>query len=269
MNIVSFSGGKDSTAMLHLMIERGIAIDEVVFFDTGWEFPHMKDHLLLVQQKTGIQITKLQPKEPFSYWMFERPIRSRKNRPNEGVKKGEIHRIGNGWPSSSRRWCTRIKVDTINKHVRQYGYDNVTMFVGFAADELERTDTVSQKEKSYTMRFPLIEYDMSEVEALEYCKNLGYHWSGLYGIFPRVSCYCCPLQGLNELRNLRRHFPLLWKNMLRMDSMRPEHNRGFIKYDTVHDLEQRFAFEDSLKKLGVPPVLRKRWSCKFKEVKKV
>lgn len=32
-NIVSFSGGKDSTAMLHQMIERGENIEEVYFFD--------------------------------------------------------------------------------------------------------------------------------------------------------------------------------------------------------------------------------------------
>lgn len=37
-HIVQFSGGKDSTAMLNLMLEKGMQIDEVVFFDTGWEF---------------------------------------------------------------------------------------------------------------------------------------------------------------------------------------------------------------------------------------
>ena len=40
-NAVSLSGGKDSTAMLLLMIERGMPIDLVLSADTGMEFPEM------------------------------------------------------------------------------------------------------------------------------------------------------------------------------------------------------------------------------------
>ena len=42
---VSLSGGKDSTAMLLLMIERGMPIDMVLSADTGMEFPEMYEHL--------------------------------------------------------------------------------------------------------------------------------------------------------------------------------------------------------------------------------
>jgi len=263
MNIISFSGGKDSTAMLHLMLEKGIPIDEVLFFDTGWEFPQMYNHVQLVEQKTGIPITILEPEKSFDYWMLERPIKSKKDRPRDGVLKGDIHRIGNGWPSSSRRWCTRVKVNAINKHVKQY--DNVTMFIGFASDESRRTDTVSQKQKSYARRFPLIEYGITEADAIRKCRNKGYHWNGLYDIFPRVSCYCCPLQSLDELRKLRVRFPELWLRMLGMDSAWPEHNRGFVKHETVLDLDHRFAFEEKLETLDIPVGLCKRWSCKHKE----
>lgn len=34
MNIVSFSGGRDSTAMLLMMLEKGITVDRVVCVDT-------------------------------------------------------------------------------------------------------------------------------------------------------------------------------------------------------------------------------------------
>ena len=36
---VSLSGGKDSTCLLLLMIERGLPIDAVIWADTGMEFP--------------------------------------------------------------------------------------------------------------------------------------------------------------------------------------------------------------------------------------
>ena len=42
---VSLSGGKDSTAMLLLMIERDMPIDIVLSADTGMEFPEMYEHL--------------------------------------------------------------------------------------------------------------------------------------------------------------------------------------------------------------------------------
>ena len=42
---VSLSGGKDSTAMLLLMIERGMPIDMVLYADTGMEFPEMYAHI--------------------------------------------------------------------------------------------------------------------------------------------------------------------------------------------------------------------------------
>jgi 3'-phosphoadenosine 5'-phosphosulfate sulfotransferase (PAPS reductase)/FAD synthetase len=41
----SFSGGKDSTAMLLMLIEKGCPLDRIIFFDTGWEFPQMYDHI--------------------------------------------------------------------------------------------------------------------------------------------------------------------------------------------------------------------------------
>lgn len=238
-NIVSFSGGKDSTAMLHMMLDRGESVADVVFFDTGWEFPEMYEHIQQVESNTGLRITTLRPARPFTYWMFERPIKARKGR-----EKGCIHRIGNGWPSPSRRWCTRIKVDAINKHLSAWA--DPMCCIGMAVDEVKRTQTKSQRRRRYAKRYPLIEYDVDEAEALTYCKRLGYDWGGLYDLFPRVSCYCCPLQRIGELRRLRRHRPVEWQAMLEMDRMAPEHNRGFRNYDTVHDLERRFQAEDRL-----------------------
>lgn len=41
LNIVSFSGGKDSTALLLMMLERGMRVDDIVCVDMGKEFPQM------------------------------------------------------------------------------------------------------------------------------------------------------------------------------------------------------------------------------------
>lgn len=67
----------------------------------------------------------------------------------------------------------------------------------------------------------------------------------------RVSCWCCPLQNLDSLRSLRRTHPELWKQLMEMDdksfnSFRFSKSRnGEVKETSVHDLEDRFAKEDS------------------------
>ena len=43
--VVSLSGGKDSTAMVLRLIEENRPIDEIIFCDTGLEFPQMYEHL--------------------------------------------------------------------------------------------------------------------------------------------------------------------------------------------------------------------------------
>ena len=105
-NVLSLSGGKDSTAMLHMMLERGEPIHSVVFFDTGWEFPEMYDHLNQIEQKTGLQILRLKHPQGFDYWLNRRQVRTKRDRFDEDGnlthRKGDVFRIGNGWPSPSR-----------------------------------------------------------------------------------------------------------------------------------------------------------------------
>lgn len=47
---ISLSGGKDSTCLALLMIERGLPVDAVIWADTGMEFPEMYDHIAKVDE---------------------------------------------------------------------------------------------------------------------------------------------------------------------------------------------------------------------------
>ena len=66
------------------------------------------------------------------------------------MKKGDVFRIGNGWPSPSRRWCTREKVNCIKRYQKRTIEDCVPC-IGYAADEMHRC-------KPGPQRYPLIEY---------------------------------------------------------------------------------------------------------------
>lgn len=233
-HIASFSGGKDSTAMVLRLIEEGYPLDEIVFFDTGWEFPDMYDHIEAVENYIGRKIVILKPKMSFMYWLLDREIIARK-----GPQKGQVHRVGNGWPSPTRRWCTREKVAVLDKYC-----DNAKRYIGFAADESRRVYGKTLNSAKYKCIYPLIDWDMSEDECLAYCYERGFYWNGLYDVFRRVSCFCCPLQRISELRKLRRHYNHLWQQMILWDASIAKHNKGFRGYKSVADLEKRFVEED-------------------------
>lgn len=199
---VSLSGGKDSTAMLLLMIERGMPIDMVLSADTGMEFPEMYEHLAKVDnhlyRERGLHITTLCYPQGFEYLMFEIPIRQ-KRALERRIANGQST-SGYGWPNMRVRWCTsKLKTDLIDKEVhRLKGNHNALHYIGIAADEAHRC-----KGEVY----PLVEWGINEAEALKYCYDHGFDFGGLYNIYHRVSCWCCPLQRIGELRKLRCHHP--------------------------------------------------------------
>ena len=98
-------------------------------------------------------------------------------------------------------------------------------------------DVYKRQDKCY----PLVEWGMTEQDCLNYCYERGFDWGGLYRIFHRVSCWCCPLQSLEELRKLYHHFPDLWRQLEEWDNSTW---RTFLKNYSVRQLAARFDFED-------------------------
>jgi len=199
--IVNFSGGKDSTAMLHLMLERGEPIDEVIFFDGGWDWPQMYEHIDLVEKKTGLTITRLKPEHDFNYWFDGYDFESK----NFGRLPGY------GFPKITNRWCTAIKRKTITNHLRtHYTRGEIIQCIGFAVGEERRVKNIMTQKQ---FRFPLMEYNYDEVMCLLKCRELGYTFGDLYNYFDRVSCFCCPMKNNRELLAMKRHFPEQYKRI--------------------------------------------------------
>lgn len=138
------------------------------------------------------------------------------------------------------RWCTNLlKTVPREKYLSELRkkYD-VIEYIGIAADETER---ITHKCNSRpNVRLPLVEWGMTEADCLQYCKERGYDWDGLYEKFGRVSCWCCPLQPLDELRVLYYDFPELWAQLRAWDDATW---RTFKPGWSVRKLEVRFDFE--------------------------
>lgn len=223
----SFSGGKDSTAMVLRLIEEEKPLDLILFCDTGLEFPQMYDHVRKVEQEIHVPVVWLKAERDFEYYMFDYT-------PDRRPGSTYMGKTGMSWAGPKNRWCTkRLKTQVIDQYLsglrKEY---EIVQYIGIAADEPQRI-----REFCY----PLIEWGMTEKDCLDYCYERGYGWGGLYHLFDRVSCWCCPLQGLEELRTLRREFPELWEQLLEWESRTW---RSFRKDFSVDELEIRFRFEE-------------------------
>ena len=242
---VSLSGGKDSTAMLLLMLEKDMPIDAVLTADTGMEFPEMYAHLArvdrLLYEKRGMHITTLRHPEGFEWLMFEQP--KQKKSCIERREKAGVSLYGNGWPGMRVRWCTgQLKTHLMDKEIRRLKKNrSVLRYVGIAEDEPKRIG----KEV-----YPLVGWGITEQDALQLCYDRGFDWGGMYEIYRRCSCWCCPFQRMDELRKLRVHHPELWERLLNMDrralAQFGQHTPlgQFRKNWTVEQLERKFAREE-------------------------
>ena len=139
-----------------------------------------------------------------------------------------------------------MKQGIITNHLRELRtqYD-VYQYIGIAADEDYRVQRATNQNKWHI--HPLREWGWAEADAMKYCRDNGYDWEGLYDIFQRVSCWCCPLQSLSDLRKLRKHFPELWQRLIELDENQPKPYKSFL---AVKQLGSRFELEDALTEKG-------------------
>ena len=239
---VSLSGGKDSSALLLLMMEKEMPIDCVLYADTGMEFPEMEAHIAklddLLCRERGIHITTLRHPKGFEWLMFDRPVKREAGRSPKGY----------GWPlgAPGRRWCTgHLKQHLIAREVNRLKREkNALNYIGIAADEAHRC-----KDDQYNC-YPLVEWGITEAQALQICYDRGFDFGGLYDIYRRASCWCCPLQRIGELRKLRTYHPELWARLRVMDDRaRAQFTTGplgqFKQNWSVEQLEERFAREEA------------------------
>lgn len=265
--LISLSGGKDSTALVHVFMNQLLKsgnlqdLHGIVVFDGGWDFPQIKDHIEKIKINVELFMNAhkvmndfgnphkviwydVSPPKPFEYIMCETPVKNRET--------NKIYKHGRGWPGGKNfRWCTQYKISAIKKAAtkakrffREYYTEDmretfeIVHVIGIAADEAHRATT------EHGNIYPLIEEGINEADALSMCKQLGYDFGGLYDHFSRIGCYCCPYQSMKELRALRLHFPELYKDMLRMDIKQRSPFKGFKKL-----LDIEFGFKKEKKAL--------------------
>ena len=245
IHIVSFSGGKDSTAMLLRMLELNMPIHYILCADTGMEFPEMYNHIsdvkiFLQKYYPKQKITIIKSDKDFLYYMFE-------HKKTQGKNKGKKGYMWMDWRS---RWCTsKLKQEPIQNFYKTLEKDNdfeIIEYHGIAKDEEIRTK--KNKNNKRKVVYPLVDWGWTESDALKYCYSKGFFWGGLYEYFSRLSCYLCPFQKIGELRILYYYFPNEWAYMKELDDKNIAlYNRKFRADYSIRELEEKFKKESACK----------------------
>ena len=204
--IASVSFGKDSLAMLLLIIKNKLPLDEVVFYDTGMEFNaiyNIRDKVKIWLNQLGIKYTELKPIMDFKDKMYNYPHQSRKGKLKQGY----------GWCGGLCRWGTSEKIRALDKYCK-----DSHQYIGIALDEPIRLDRLKGTNKSS----PLAEYSYTEKMALELCYNEGFNWDEdgieLYSILYRVSCWCCRNKNLKELANYKKYLQKYFDKLIELEN---------------------------------------------------
>lgn len=224
-HIASCSFGKDSCAMVLKIIELGLPIDEVVFYDTGAEFDaiyKVRDFIVKnYLEPNGIKYTELHPQCPFFYKMLEKPVNKK-----DGTKQNGYH-----WCGGRCRWGTTEKLIALERYAK-----DCVEYIGLAYDEPKRL----QKPRKGNKVFVLADQKMTESDCLEYCRSKGIKWEengiDLYDILDRVSCWCCANKNKKELYAYYKHLPEYWA---RLKDLQHKIDRPFNR-QTIDELEEEF-----------------------------
>ena len=191
--IASFSGGKDSTALLVALQASGLPFT-AVFADTGWEHPATYAYIDEVAEKLGIVVHKV------------------------GVAGGMVARAQTraGFPTRMAKWCTQeLKLDPIRAFtigLRAQVGDTVAA-VGVRADESAKRaelpelgdDSGAKGFDGYVWR-PLLRWTIDDV--LRTIRQAGLDVNPLYRMgLDRVGCFPCIFASKAELHAMADIWP--------------------------------------------------------------
>lgn len=149
--VVTFSGGKDSTTVLHLVVEMLLDLRKdkqdlkkvyIVSSDTGVEMPIIEDYTtnklaqideFIQHEKLNAEVNLLKPKVTESFWTLL---------------------LGKGYPSPNQnfRWCTdRMKIKPATNFLKSLSErKEILMLLGVRSDESQsRAQSIEKRDENY------------------------------------------------------------------------------------------------------------------------
>jgi 3'-phosphoadenosine 5'-phosphosulfate sulfotransferase (PAPS reductase)/FAD synthetase len=177
-NIISYSGGADSTAVLVYCRENNVPYEEVIYMEDWFPYPE-KDlwnkYFEYIEKEFGIIITRI--KNDRKYWI---------------KKEG-------GHPRLPYPYCCRIKGQLFAEYCKEkYGREGITIIMGIRRIESYKRKNYSEKGDwfwnkrfgtHYKTWYPIFKF----IDAKHYCNIHRVKINPLYDLYGvrRLGCYKC------------------------------------------------------------------------------
>lgn len=233
-NIVSVSGGKDSTATLLLAIERQAEKLRAVFCDTGHEHPETLAYVDRLSSITGVRIEWIKAdfseqiarkrariEDPESDWPDHLRERALEVLHPSGIAFLDMILWKGRFPSTKGKFCTQhLKRDPFQAQIiapllEMREFERIVSWVGVRRDESVARADVAEWEMEFGnaetgaglwLHRPLAAWTAEQVFALH--RRHGVEWNPLYEQgMGRVGCMPCINARKGELREIARRFP--------------------------------------------------------------
>lgn len=190
-NIISFSGGKDSTALV-LWAKEHLSDFRIVFCDTGWEDPITYQYLDYIQDQMQMEIIKI------------------KSEKYEGML--DLVETKGRFPSTTRRFCTEeLKLKPMQTYLQTLAGEK-TLFLGVRADESRSRSKLPEGrifDDDYYQCWidrPLLRWTADQ--CFELMKTHNIEPNPLYKMgMKRVGCMPCIMVNHNEMKAIIRNRP--------------------------------------------------------------
>lgn len=224
LNIICWSGGKDSTATIVLAHELGIPIDLIiiclVWFDKKRgiyaEYPEVIEWIfntaIPLFESWGYKVKLLESERDYMYWF------------NHKIEKStHQERVGKtaGWLIGGMCAMNREKVTPIKKFLKSFNCE-YEQYLGIAKDEHKRLERVHKKGQISLLE----KYGICERDTYEILKPYNLI-SPTYKFAKRGGCWFCPNQTIKEFAYLKTNHPELWAELVTFDSVPNKVSEGF------------------------------------------
>jgi phosphoadenosine phosphosulfate reductase len=187
---VSYSGGKDSLATL-LIVKKAVPEFDVLYIDTGLEFPETTQNVHEVVEKFGL---KLKTAQAESFWDAA---------PSFGA------------PSVEARWCCKVcKLGPITNLIEDSYADGCLTFIGQRRYESEvraKSQRVWQNPwvGNQVSASPIQNWTALHIWLYLFREKAPYNPLYEQG-FDRIGCWLCPSASLADYEFVKRMYPEMW-----------------------------------------------------------
>ncbi len=209
---VSFSGGKDSMAVLLLALKSGIEL-QTFFLDTGIEFPETVEYAKYVADKYELKMDIVSAGDAF--W--------------NGLEKF-------GPPGRDYRWCCKVcKLGPTTRYIlKKYGGKILTLIGQRRYESLDRMRKGNIWKNEWVPNqisaSPIQNWTSLEVWLYLLWKNAPINPWYIRGL-TRIGCYLCPSSDLADFEIVKKHFPKFsdWLSVLK-------------NYAKAHNADESWAY---------------------------